>query len=168
MKFSLKGDFPALARFEDRLRTTPKVLEVVARNMGETAVDLVREGFDTHTDPYGKPWAPLALRDGEPLADTGRLKNSFHAVVSRRGFRVAPSVTYAAFHQTGTGIYGPRGMPIVPLNKKALRLGKTGIFAKSVKGAPARKMVPDSGKLPDSWRLALNEAALEVLEDHFS
>lgn len=165
----LSGDFAALKKFEDKLRTAPKVLGVVSVNLAEEAVNLVREGFATETDPYGKTWPKPLLRNGQALSDTGRLRNSWHATsVTRRGFRVAPSVTYAVFHQDGTGIYGPKGRKIEPTKAKALKLGKSGLYAKSVKGAPQRKMVPDDGKLPDSWRNALNEAALEILEDHFS
>lgn len=165
----LSGDFAALKRFEDRLRTAPGVLETVSRNMAEAAVDLVKEGFDAATDPYGKKWPPLVLRAGEPLQDTGRLKASYHvAAASKSGFRIASSTQYAPYHQGGTGIYGPKGRPIVPTKKKALRLGKTGYVRRSVKGAPQRKMVPDAGRLPDSWRRTLNDAALEVLEDHFT
>lgn len=168
MKIKTKGDFAALKRFETKLRQTPEVLAVVNRNMGEAAVDLVKDGIDRGVDPYGKKYAPLKLRDGEPLQDTGRLKNSWHSTSTRRGFRVAPGVTYAAFHQTGTGLYGPKAKRITPKTASALRLGNTGLFAKSVKGAPQRKMVPDAGRLPPRWNAALNAAALEVLEDHFS
>jgi phage gpG-like protein len=168
VKIRTKGDFSALKKFEKKLTQAPKVLDLVNRNMGEAAVDLVKEGFDKATDPYGKKWARLAIRQGEPLQDTGRLKNSWHSTFSRRGFRVAPGVTYAAFHQEGTGLFGPKHRRITAKTANALRLGNTGFFARSVKGAPQRKMVPDTGTLPLRWNAALNAAALEVLEDHFS
>ncbi len=166
--FKFTGDFSELERWTKQIESAPKVMNEISRVLSEEVVDLIKEGFAREKDPYGRKWAPLQLRDGRILADTGRLKNSFHATsVTRHGFRVAPSVTYAAFHQGGTGIYGPRGAPIVPIKAKALRLGKTGQFRTSVKGAPKRRMVPDNNDLPPSWRDALNAAAGDVLQAHF-
>lgn len=47
------------------------------------------------------------------------------------------------YHELGTGIYGPKKSPIVPMTAKVLRFkvdGKT-IFAKSVKGIPANPIL---------------------------
>jgi len=34
-------------------------------------------GFESGTDPYGKPWAPLKSRSGQPLRDKGDLMGSY-------------------------------------------------------------------------------------------
>ena len=49
----------------------------------------------------------MLLVDGQPVA------------------RVGSNLKYAVYVHEGTGIYGKRGRPIVPVNKKALRWPKT-------------------------------------------
>jgi phage gpG-like protein len=140
--------------------------------LAEEALDLVAEGFRKETDPYGKRWASKAISNGKPVlvGRTARLRRGWHRKASSaRGFRIGPAVNYARHHQSGTGLYGPRKQPIRPTTKKALawQVGKTRYIARSVKGAPARKMVPDKGKLPLAWRKALVEAARDYFHDRF-
>ena len=92
--------------------------------------------------------------------DTGALAASHEATVNVYGRlvvgRVGTPLHYARFLHEGTGIYGPRKTPIVPITAKALRFkpgrmigplpaGKDGtspenrgawIFARSVRGVP--------------------------------
>jgi len=134
----LTGDFRKLAEFAGKLKRTDKVLTTVAKNMCEEALTLVADGFQAETDPYGKAWAKLKVRQGKILQDKGRLKNSWHRVqVSAAGFRIAAGVDYATYHQSGT------------------------------RRMVARRMVPDGGRLPQAWRAKMIAAATEVLEDHF-
>lgn len=94
--------------------------------------------------------------------DTGKLATSLDFTVNVYGTkvvgRVGTSLDYAAYVHDGTGIYGPRKRPITPVSAKVLRFrpgimvgplprGKRGpsperrgawVFAKSVKGMPAR------------------------------
>ncbi|EGQ21073.1 MULTISPECIES: hypothetical protein [Sporosarcina] len=50
--------------------------------------------------------------------------------------------------EEGTGIYGPRGTPIVPVRSKALRftVGGSQIFAKEVKGMPKQPIIEPTAK----------------------
>lgn len=78
---------------------------------------------------------------------TGNLKRSIHAEVSGLGGILTGKIiqdsgisSYGSFVEFGTGIYGPKGQPIKPVNKKVLawkQNGKT-IFARSVKGMKPR------------------------------
>ncbi|MEV4122924.1 HK97 gp10 family phage protein [Micromonospora sp. NPDC049645] len=92
--------------------------------------------------------------------DTGALAASLESTVNVHGRlvvgRVGSSLHYARYIHDGTGIYGPKQRPIVPVTAKALRFkpgrmigplpaGKRGtspedrgdwIFARSVKGVP--------------------------------
>lgn len=92
--------------------------------------------------------------------DTGALAGSIEPTVNVYGRlvvgRVGTPLFYARYLHEGTGIYGPKRRPIVPVTAKALRFkagrmigplpaGKAGtspedrggwIFAKSVKGIP--------------------------------
>jgi hypothetical protein len=55
--------------------------------------------------------------------------------------RVGTTISYATFQELGTGIYGPKGEPIRPVNRKFLQFqtkdGKW-IRAREVKGTPAK------------------------------
>ncbi len=140
----------------------------VNEQLAEETIELIREGFQNSRDPYGDAWAPLVLRDGRPLEDTGGLKAAwFRQSVTARGFVVANAKRYASYHQDGTGLYGPRHQRIVPIKAKVLRLGKTGMVASSVRGTPARKMVPERGRLPEAWKRRFVETAQEVLTEIF-
>lgn len=168
MKVRFGGDFASLKRFQKKIEQAPKALLVVNEQLAEEAIDLIREGFETSTDPYGDAWAPLVLREGRPLEDTGGLKAAwFRQSVTARGFTVANAKRYAHFHQGGTGIYGPRGAPIKPIKAKVLRLGKTGFVARSVRGSPKRRMVPEQGRLPEKWKQRFRDTAQETLTEIF-
>lgn len=167
IKFS--GDFQALKRFADKLAGTggPQTLRLVNEQLAEETIGLIRDGFERSTDPYGRAWAPLVIRAGRPLEDKGGLKSSWHpANVGPDGFDVESGKDYAVYHQGGTGKYGPRKTPIVPIDAKALRIPGVG-FRKSVKGSPKRRMVPDAGHLPRKWRRRFVETALETLSELF-
>lgn len=166
VKFS--GDFSSLKKWQKKIEQAPSALITVNEQLAEEAISLIREGFSNSTDPYGTAWAPLVLRDGLPLQDTGGMKAAwFRQRVSASGFIVANAKSYASFHQGGTGIYGPRQQRIVPIRAKVLKLGKTGMVARSVRGTPRRRMVPERGRLPESWKRRFRETAQEVLTEIF-
>lgn len=73
--------------------------------------------------------------------DHGVLRNSISTeLIIRRGpvARIGTKVKYALYVHEGTGVYGPRGVPITPKKGKVLvftsRKTKQLVFAKSVKG----------------------------------
>lgn len=84
--------------------------------------------------------------------DEGRLRASIDYTVDagpgKTTVTVGSPLDYAEYFHTGTGIYGPRGTPIVPVTAKALKFRYSGpsgaralpkerrgwVFAKSVKG----------------------------------
>lgn len=167
VKIRFKGDFAALRRWEEKLERVPSAMVTLNEQLAEETIELIREGFETSSNPYGRPWAQLVLRAGRPLEDTGRLKASWHrSAVGKHGFRVASGVAYAIHHQHGTGLYGRSRKPITPKRGRALRL-RNGMLLASVRGTPARKMVPDSGALPTRWRDRYVETANEVLTELF-
>jgi len=86
---------------------------------------------------------------------TGNLKrNIFAGEIVKRGFMftgnvsVARTAPYAKWVESGTGIYGPFGVPIVPKTKKMLAWQSryTGVmnYAKSVKGQPGQHFMRDA------------------------
>jgi len=173
MKATLRftGDFAALEQFEKKIRSAPASLERVSRQLAEETIELIHDGFEHSRDPYGKPWRELVLRQGNPLEDSGAMKNSWHRSHARRdSFGVENAKAYATYHQTGTGIYGPRRRRIRPVHARALRIpgGRPGYVNKgdlllsSVAGAPQRRMVPDRG-LPEDWRARYVDTATGTL-----
>lgn len=159
MEIRVNGDFAKLQTWAKRIGEAggEKCLRELADNLAEETLDLIAEGFQTETDPYGNKWKPKVFGDGRQVlvGKTTRLRRGWkRKKVSARGFTVTASVDYAKHHQGGTGIYGPRRSPIVPVNAKALRwkVGRKTYFARSVKGCPPRQMVPVQGALPPKWR----------------
>ena len=87
----------------------------------------------------------------------GTLSGSINYKIRREGpFAVATvgtNVKYAPYQEYGTGVYGPRGVPITPKNKRVLawrtgsksfmgmKYGGQWHFAKSVKGVRPKKFM---------------------------
>jgi hypothetical protein len=93
----------------------------------------------------------LMGRNGAPRrVKTGRLLNSISVepirVNGAPAARVGTSVYYAKYVLHGTGIYGPRGAPIVPRHARWLRWeGPHGtVFARSVRGMEANHFLTDA------------------------
>lgn len=165
----LRGDFKALERFAAKIESAGRdsTMRILGEQLAEETIELIKQGFETSTDPYGKPWEKLQVREGKPLEDTGGLKTSWHtANVGPRGFTVESGKDYAVYHQKGTGIHGPSKQPIRPVRAKALRIPGVG-YRKQVAGSPKRRMVPDAGRLSARWRRQLVEAATETLSELF-
>lgn len=84
----------------------------------------------------------LGGRSGPKRIDTGRLRTSgYTAVIYRAGVPavvVSFPTNYARYVHDGTGIYGPRGVPIRPRKGTYLRFKPRGsnrfVYAKEVKG----------------------------------
>ena len=132
--------------------------EVFGR-VGAAVLSKVQLGFKTGTDPWGNAWAPLKLRKGQPLRDTGRLNRSIRSKPDADGVTIGTNLIYARVHQYGA--------TIVPVKAKRLAFqGPAGpIFAKKVV-VPARPYLPLKGgsvDLPDTWRAAV----VSRLKAHF-
>lgn len=167
MTLKFTGDFQALDSFAERLAAAAGSTKLISGAMAEQTIDLIRDGFTTSTDPYGRSWKPPILRAGQPLRDTGGLQASWHTSdVTANGFRVSSGKVYAVYHQRGTGLYGPHKARIVPVRAKALAVPGLGPRS-SAAGSPKRQMVPNRGRLPRKWREAYVEAAQEVLTELF-
>lgn len=169
MAVKFTGDFKKIARWEKKLRQTPKVLPILSKNLAEETIHLIQDGMSRGVDPSGKRYKPLVMRSGTPLSKTGGLKRSWFRKHSSKGrFTVASGKGYSKYHQLGTGIYGPKKSPIKPKRAKALRIPTKGgdIFRKSVKGSPVRKMVPNR-RIPNRWRLAYRRTINDTLSTYF-
>jgi len=137
--FSITGDIARLVEWQRKVAEAKSVaLSRLTKNVGETLISLVRDGFEGEHDPYGGAWAPLKVREGAILQDTGALRNGWHrSGNSNSSVTIAPSVDYADYHQDGT--------------------------SKMV----ARPMVPNDGDLPPKWSEEIKATAQDVLDDYF-
>lgn len=140
--------------------------EEVYRTIGNTVVNRVRMCFRMGIDPWGSPWAPLKIRQGQPLRDTGRLQRSITARPDSTGVTIGTNVSYAPVHQFGAIIrargVGPLqpGATSVGPSRRLVFKGPNGlIFAKQVT-VPARPFLPIRQRaaavaLPPAWSVAV-------------
>ena len=82
----------------------------------------------------------------EAPVDSGRLAGSFQIEQTEElAWRIYTNVLYALFQQSGTGIYGPTGHPIVPVRANALhfywKAAGRWMTLSSVRGTPANPYV---------------------------
>jgi phage gpG-like protein len=129
-----------LARLRREVKRAPKLLDAIGLQVGEEFLGLVQDGFREQRNPFGHAWPPKKRPDGRAIlvGRTTRLRRSWHLERTARGVITIAS----AVVYTPYHQHGTRRMP-------------------------ARKMVPDD-ELPPAWNAALNETALELLEQHFN
>lgn len=139
-----------------------KYLQQMNQSLGAECLALVKGGFDTSTDPYGKTWDPVQ-RGGMPLRNRGFLKNAWTYTGKDEQVSLENGLVYANMMQNGTA--GLPGGKLTPKNKKALSfsLGGKRVAVRSVV-IKARKMVPDQGDLPPRWESRLRATADRVME----
>lgn len=143
-------------------------------NVAASWVERIAMSFRTSTSPYGAIWKPLKSRVGQPLLDTGRLRNSFSSRIGPKSAIVGTNVGYARIHNEGGVIERAPHSTMVRLRttKGGGLLKQPGhpnlaIFAKnkhkSVRtswhpvGAyripiPQRQFMPTGGALPRAWQ----------------
>lgn len=162
----LTGDHRKLASWSARIRAAahPQTLEAVSQALADESVDLAREGFDKAQDPFGDPWAPKVIDDGnKPGTASGRTKNSLQVKrVSANGFTVG-----ATTRQSGWLQRGRRAFSAKPGKTLSWRVGGTRYFAKSVRAAPERPIFPTGGRMPQTWLGRYRKRATEILSRSF-
>jgi hypothetical protein len=116
------------------------VLEGASRNFAEEILGMVKQQHRDESGPYGERWKPKKKPDRRKVLSgkTSRLKGGWHiAKSSKGGFIIAPSVVYAAYHQSGT------------------------------RHMPQRLLLPDGRGMPRAWSDAADEVVVEALNAHF-
>lgn len=165
----VKGDFSGLSDLRRRMAAIGdgKLRLSIAKNCAEAGMKVLDDEFRSSTDPYGRPWAPLTSRVGQPLRDTGaHLQGSLSPKSSQTGFVISTSFKGAAVHQYGATIrakgralaFRVRGGPTArrPRGKQSGL-----IFAKQVT-IPRRQYMPE-GDVGERWAKGLNAAATKVI-----
>lgn len=70
--------------------------------IGAKAWKDVLNSFTVEQDEDGKKWKSLKYRKGQPLRDTGRLRNSIRWAANKDEARIFTKVKYAKYHEYGT------------------------------------------------------------------
>lgn len=110
----MTNDFPVDVRInrDEVKKITGRIKNVIpplALFAKKKAADIQKQ-FDNHTDPDGRPWAPLSPKTiarkkqnrDKILTHYGPLRKSIKVEVVQEGLRLTAGATYAKFHQTGT------------------------------------------------------------------
>ncbi|MFP3863148.1 phage virion morphogenesis protein [Pseudomonas capeferrum] len=79
--------------------------------IGVRWITKVKICFQRGIDPYGQPWSPITHRQGQPLLDTGRLRNSVKHNVRGTNLELASNLIYADNHQYGITVKQRRYLP---------------------------------------------------------
>jgi phage gpG-like protein len=163
-----KVSFSGLSALKGKVQgaADPKFRADLARVLGATALKQLADEFRGERDPYGKAWAPLQLRKGKILRDTGRMAASAAVVPRPGGFELVISAHYARTHQ--------KGALITPKKSDRLRFkagrGRSGRWY-SLKSAriPRRQMLPEpgTGGFGPIWTSAFQKQADDMIRRHF-
>src|SRR5688500_18332546 len=77
-----------------------------------------KDFFARSAGPSGAPWAPLKIRSGKPLLDTGRLRNSIQGKVTASCVELSASGVQARLMSEGGTVTPKRGkflaIPLTP------------------------------------------------------
>lgn len=129
MKLNFVGDFGKLNQLVYDLGgpRTKRFLTETAKALSEEGLKLVQEGFQTGTDPSGRPWPRKKKKgaSGRSLIEMGNLKDSWHARHTYEQAEVYSTAPYAGFLHRGTQYIKPH------------------------------KMIPTGGRLPLRWKARL-------------
>lgn len=128
-------------------------LRKVFESVGKALQSRILLCFRMGVSPWGESWKPLRYREGQPLQDTGRLRNSLTVRATDDDVQIGTNlkhngVSYPAVMQFGAVIRPRKGKVLV------FHIGSRTIFAKKVV-VPARPYLPirPNGEtdLPKSW-----------------
>ena len=79
--------------------------------IGQNFVNRIKANFRHSVSPYGDAWAPIHHREGQPLIDTGALRNSMKAEVRGLQIVLGSRMKYADMHDHGIGVKRRQFMP---------------------------------------------------------
>lgn len=111
---TLEVDTSALQELVSKVRHLGPANPHVKKGLNQIGVRWiarVKTCFQRSVDPYGQPWAPIHHRQGQPLLDTGRLRNSIKHNVRGTNLELASNLIYADNHQYGITVKQRRYLP---------------------------------------------------------
>lgn len=164
---SVSGNGPSeIKKVIEQMRSIAKgrFMRQAVAVLGHESVARVKDCFRSGEDPYGYKWAPVQ-RGGEPLLDTGRLRNanlSNSRMIGNEGYvEIFNPTKYAAIQNFGGRVKSRAILNrTLSFNKKGRFAGRRQNVWNSVKVKPynttaftikARPFVPDERGLPPAW-----------------
>lgn len=101
----------ALAEKVKRLGPNNPHIKQGLTKIGNNWVNRIKSNFRRSVDPYDNPWDPIHHRQGQPLIDTGALRNSIKAEV--RGLQIAlgSNMRYGYLHNEGIRVKKRQYLP---------------------------------------------------------
>ena len=149
----------------------------LAMRVSAGGMKLVADEFNTSTDPYGKPWAPLKrwrprdiraarrraskgqkVRGPMVLVHTGRMRGSVGASPSGRTAKVVLPTWYARFHNEGVAWL---------LNDAKFNENGENIHPEGGMRLPKRQILPDNDRLPEKWDTMIEKEAKGFMFQRF-
>lgn len=79
--------------------------------IGQNWVNRIKSNFRRSVSPYGDAWAPIHHRQGQPLIDTGALRNSVKAEVRGLQIVLGSNMKYGYKHNLGIGVKKRQFLP---------------------------------------------------------
>lgn len=179
MNIKIEIDSKSVIDALNRLLAAGEDLNPILNALGARLESNVRRGFETSTDPYGRPWPALTSRTGKPLVKTGaQLLGSISYQIDGNSVEIGTNFPWAKTHQygatirptpgkfwqtehTSAGKRGPKTHTATQPAKLVFMIGERLVFASQVT-VPQREMFPTEG-LPPDWEADANDAIAEVL-----
>lgn len=186
---ALTGDFSGLQRLIAAVRPLASnvAMQSIAKAMAAEVTTQIDLGFRESRSPDGVAWAPLVLRKGKPLLDTGtHLRSSISVDGNAGSINASVGFEYAHVHQYGATITAKGKALAIPFGQagkgaragrdehgrflkkdpsKPFRAGlkaKTMLFVQRVT-IPARPFFPTPGTVPSKWVRPLEDATAEAV-----
>lgn len=148
----------------------PRTLHDLHNLAGRDTFDLVMEGFQQETDPYGRAWKPTKRRN-PILQDKLNLRDGIKWKADGRRIEIkttGPANEYAAYHQNGTQA---RTQPVKKngqfRSRRSTSRLKTSVRIVHIPALPARKFFPDEGTLPPAYEARIRNTFEQYLRQKF-
>lgn len=109
-----------------------------------------KEHFDKSRSPEGIPWAPVSLRSGKPLLDTGRTRASIASTFNGSTVVLSANGVQARLLNAGGILRAKKKFLAIPLTAEARRAGSprsiAGLHFQGKKGANRGVLADKQGK----------------------
>jgi phage gpG-like protein len=137
--------------------STGAFLPQLTRSLANETTVRIKDCFTKSQTPYGESWATVE-RGGQPLLDTGRLKNAFVDASSPGVIRINNPTVYAKLMNCGGRVAAKTAKAL------AFKVAGKMRFAKSVT-IKARQFIPDESRgLPKDWAKRLEGITSQLVK----
>lgn len=94
------SELKSLKKKVDKLENSPHIKSALEQ-ISARFENRIKMLFRKSEDPYGEKWASITHRKGQPLLDTGMLRNSVKSEVRGNDIVIGSPLIYAANHDLG-------------------------------------------------------------------